>query len=389
MLKNGLALTLRRASEIRKYPTADKNANISGIAWRGLHYYVNKSGKCPPPLSVFININSRCNLRCNFCDYGLQNQDSMFFQNLAGADRLDMPLDDFKLIIDKIKHFKPFVSMPATEPLLYKDIVEAVGYVTDQGLRVGVGSNGMLLAKHAEGLVRRGLKKIVVSIDGPEAIHDEVRGARGSYRKIMDGLRILHETKQKLGTTEPLVFVNTVISPGSHEYVEECVDSLPMDVIQQVDLRLMFFLSPEVADKHNRRFGNSYPATAVNLIDGTDPTSIDTDLIFDQVEKLTAKYGPKVKFFFRHDRKKLKTYYTDEEVFMDDTNCVFPWYTMQINTDGKVIAPQRCFNLDFGNILESDFQDIWNGPAMRQFRQDLRSNGRFPACSRCEGVNVA
>ncbi len=60
---------------------------------------------------------------------------------------------------------------------------------------------------------------------------------------------------------------------------------------------------------------------------------------------------------------------------------------MQVNTDGNVIPPQRCYPQIFGNLISDNFAEIWNGPKMREFRQDLQKYGRFLACTRCEGVN--
>ena len=139
--------------------------------------------------------------------------------------------------------------------------------------------------------------------------------------------------------------------------------------------------------KHNEMFGQKYDATSACLSGGIDLNSVDTDVLYDEVLRVTKGYSGKCKFFFNHGRKGLRKYYHEPEVFLDETKCVFPWYTMQINVDGDVEPPQRCYHNIFGNILEKEFAEIWNGKKMRDFRKDLRKYGRFPACTRCEGVN--
>jgi len=85
-------------------------------------------------------------------------------------------------------------------------------------------------------------------------------------------------------------------------------------------------------------------------------------------------------------KEQLRKYYHQPEIFVDNNRCLFPWYTMQIDRDGGVMPRQRCYPNNFGNILEQEFSEIWNGKKMRDFRKDVKKYGRFPACTRCGGV---
>ena len=149
----------------------------------------------------------------------------------------------------------------------------------------------------------------------------------------------------------------------------------------------MFFCTQKLAEKHNLKFGERYDATSACLSGGIDLRNVDIDVLHKQIKTLKHRYRDKCKLFFNYGKEELRVYYHEPEIFLDDTKCVFPWYTMQINTDGSAIPPQRCYTNDFGNILTEDFWKIWNGAKMRQFRKDLQRYDRFPACSRCEGVN--
>jgi Fe-coproporphyrin III synthase len=375
--------------DIKKYPTADRNASPIRLAKQAIPYYLSRTGFSYPPLSVFIHVNNKCNLRCTMCDQWVEPENSMFFKNLSGSETNNISIKNFKKIIDKIKFFKPFIGIPATEPLMYSNIFEAISYVKSQGLRCSMATNGYLLEQKAAELIDSGLDKIVISVDGPKLIHDKIRGVEGSYQRIIAGIQKLDDLKKSMGRNTPVVYLNYVISEDNHRSLVECMQNLPLDAIKQIAFRVMFFLTRELAHKHNKEWGFRYDAQEGACISGgIDLNNIDCDVLTDQITHVTREYSDKCYFFFKHANPEgLAKHYQKPEEFLDDTSCVFPWYTMQVNPDGDVIAPQRCFFQVFGNLVKQNFEDVWLSSAHRQFRMDLQGHGRFPACARCEGVN--
>lgn len=378
---------IKRGAGVKKYPTADRNASLLQLCRQGIPYYLARKGWSLPPLSVFVHVNTRCNLRCKFCDAGQDDKASMFYANLKGSHADDLSLDDFKKIIDKVKHFKPFIGMPALEPSLWAPLADAVRYINENGMRCSIATNGTFLEERAEELIDAGLNKVVISIDGPREHHDAIRGVPGTFEKVLASIDRLDRVKRERGLTEPQIYINYVIFEDNYQKLVDMVEQIPLDKVRQVDFRVMFFCTPELAEKHNKEFGGRYDATTACLAGGVDLKNVDVDVLWDQVQQVTSGYGGKCKMFFNHEKEGLRTYYHEPEVFLDDAKCVFPWYTMQVNTDGSVIPPQRCYAQTFGNLLEQGFEDVWNGEKMRRFRMDLQKHGRFPACTRCEGVN--
>ncbi len=59
--------------------------------------------------------------------------------------------------------------------------------------------------------------------------------------------------------------------------------------------------------------------------------------------------------------------------------CRYPWMFLYIDTNGDV-RPCCYASICFGNLLQQDFQAIWNGPAARQMRQDFLNNVIPEAC---------
>lgn len=87
-----------------------------------------------------------------------------------------MTLAERRALGDERAGFRPLIAFSGGEPLLYKDCVSLVRHIKARRLPCIVLTNGVLLGRHAEGLVESGLDAIAVSLDGPEAVHDEIRG---------------------------------------------------------------------------------------------------------------------------------------------------------------------------------------------------------------------
>lgn len=84
---------------------------------------------------IYIEITNRCNLSCRFC---IHNQRPF----------KDMTLNEYKVIIDKIKGKTREVYLHVLgEPLLHNDINEFIDYASLNGLKVNITTNGYLINK--------------------------------------------------------------------------------------------------------------------------------------------------------------------------------------------------------------------------------------------------
>jgi radical SAM protein with 4Fe4S-binding SPASM domain len=69
----------------------------------------------------------------------------------------------------------------------------------DLGFRLGMVTNGLTLtADKAERLAGLGMESIVVSLDGPEEIHDWLRDRPGSFRHASGAIRALRTTNMRI-----------------------------------------------------------------------------------------------------------------------------------------------------------------------------------------------
>ena len=82
---------------------------------------------------IYLEITNRCNLSCPFC---IKNKRPI----------KDISLDEYKIIIDKIKNYTNELYLHVLgEPLLHHDINYFIDYATSNGLQVNITTNGYLI----------------------------------------------------------------------------------------------------------------------------------------------------------------------------------------------------------------------------------------------------
>jgi MoaA/NifB/PqqE/SkfB family radical SAM enzyme len=185
-------------TSVRQHPQFLKVA--MGIAWRNatnLIDYNLLNGWSFPPKAVTFRISGICNLHCQMCDY----------PQTGFHDAIQMlPADVYKKVIDEVHAHIFHVSLTGGEPLLHPEVVEFIRYAKERGLSCSLVTNGWNLARYARDIVSAGVDILTVSIDGPEEMHDAIRGVKGLYRRIMEGVREVKQCKKR-----PLLFFSTTI----------------------------------------------------------------------------------------------------------------------------------------------------------------------------------
>ena len=125
------------------------------------------------PLYVQFAVTNRCNLRCRYCD----------IPSFAGPE---LSLGEIETLVEGLRRLgTKRIVLLGGEPLLRGDLGEIVRLIKRRGMFAGLVTNGHLVPSRLKDL--RGLDTIAVSLDGPEAVHDALRG-KGSYRAAVAAL---------------------------------------------------------------------------------------------------------------------------------------------------------------------------------------------------------
>ncbi|HVO74040.1 MAG TPA: radical SAM protein [Ignavibacteriaceae bacterium] len=334
------------------------------------------------PEWIVLGVNNICNLHCKMCDVGIEYSSSNFYQNLMGSHPVNMPPELIKLIFDQAANFYPSVKIgyAFTEPLIYPYLAESLLYATGKNLYTAMTTNALTLKQKAGDLCSAGLKEIFISLDGPEKIHNEIRGNKNSFQKAIAGIEELFAHNPR-----PEVSVFSVITEWNTGHLKEFIDFFRDYPLKQIGFMHLNFITNEIAELHNNLFGALYPATVSN-IEQINLDKINLELMLEEIIKVKEfKYPFKISFSPDiGDMNKLKEFYREPDKFVGKI-CNDVFRNIMIKSDGSVIpAHGRCYNLTIGNIYKESLKEIWNSSIFSKFRKELiNAGGLFPACSRC------
>jgi radical SAM protein with 4Fe4S-binding SPASM domain len=332
------------------------------------------------PGRALITLTGRCNLRCQMCP---QERHASFRQDIV--EERDADISELRKMIDEIRRFRPMVLVSGGELFLHPSWHEFLSYVKINGLFCSIGTNGTLLGKYASELVEIGVDELSVSIDGPERIHDEIRGVPGAYAKAVDGIKQINEAKERARTYKPLINVIFTISPLNHRHIAAVAASMGSLKVDTFRIGHLNFLRPKDLMDHRdlfaKLFGIDRDASWAGYV--WDVSGIDGKLVAGTIEGLKKRpYGPpRITVFPDFKKNEIITYYA-EGPFRSKSfpnACLAPWDIAIIGPKGEVLL---CPNYIVGNLRDQGFRDIWNNDKARHFRKVMKKRKQLPACSR-------
>lgn len=333
---------------------------------------------------VFLILTGKCNLKCRMCTlWGNSGICRTFPQWL----KEDMTLSDWTSAVDGFASFSPDVIFFGGEPLLYPQWEELFTYVRKKGLRAHLPTNGTLLEEYADRLVYL-LDNIDVSLDGPEDVHNEIRGGGEVFQKAISGIKRINSLKQKYRLKKPYVNVCCTIQEKNYLYLEELINSLLKEKVQinLLNFQHQEFTCDELTEKQKKFFKENF-GQETNFWEGvkTIPPAIDIKSLFHQINKIRNKKYPGINYIewepdFNY--KQLQEYYYREPDASPPVEkmCVAPYLESMILPSGDVWI---CPDYVIGNVKEDKLVNLWNNKRARFFRQKLQEIKTMPVCGSC------
>ncbi len=144
------------------------------------------------PFEFFIqwHLTEACNLSCTHCYQGPRCRDEMSLPEIreTAAEAAAM-ISEWSSAYGI--SFSPSMNITGGEPLLRRDLFAILESVVELGFTVHLLTNGTLVDRSsARRLAELGVNGVQVSIEGPEEVHDAIRG-RGSFSASAAGVRLL------------------------------------------------------------------------------------------------------------------------------------------------------------------------------------------------------
>lgn len=143
----------------------------------------------PPLKTLYFYLTGDCNMACRHCWI------APTFENSDHSQQY-LPFELFTIIVDEGKELGiSGIKLTGGEPFIHPDIIKILRYIRDKALILTIESNGVALTPHLADLIRSCKKPFIsISIDGLQESHEWMRGVKGSFQRVSQGVRCLVET---------------------------------------------------------------------------------------------------------------------------------------------------------------------------------------------------
>jgi MoaA/NifB/PqqE/SkfB family radical SAM enzyme len=309
---------------------------------------------------LILNAHSRCNCRCVMCD---------IWKREANDQMRAKDLERHRTSLENLGVRQ--VVLTGGEPLLHNDLAAFCNFFRERQIHLTLLTTGILLHKRAEEVATL-FDEIIISLDGPQEIHDAIRRVSGAYNLIHKGVIAVHHHNSSIPIT-----CRTTVQRANHRHLRETVDAargLGLDSISflAADLTSQAFNRPLIWP------GERQSEIGLNLEEAKALEEEIEQLILEYEAAINHKYivesAAKLRKIGRRFREHLGQLPAVAPI------CNAPWVSAVVEVDGSV---RPCFfHRTIGNITSSTLEEVINGEAAQKFRQSLDMEAD-PTCRRC------
>jgi MoaA/NifB/PqqE/SkfB family radical SAM enzyme len=309
---------------------------------------------------LVLNAHSRCNCRCVMCD---------IWKREEGTEVKVADLERHRSSLRRLA--VRWVVLSGGEPLMHSDLYSLCTFFRELDIRLTLLTTGLLLSKRAAEVADL-VDDIIISLDGPPAVHDAIRRVKGGFHLIQSGIAAVRQSRPSIR-----IAARTTVQKANHRHLQDTVRTA-----KRLGLDGISFLAADVtSEAFNRPL--LWPVERQSEI-ALSPDEVVA--LEKEIEELIASFGEEFRIgYIAENAVKLKRivqhYYAHLGMGKAESPvCNAPWVSAVIEADGAV---RPCFfHHSLGNIHESGLEEIVNGEAARSFRRSLRIADN-PICQRC------
>ena len=339
------------------------------------------------PQQISVKITNVCNLRCKTC--GQWGETGYNFEKASEELREVVPVERYLKLSEDVKPYKPIYYIWGGEPFLYPGLFDFTDRIKRNKSILSVVTNATFLAEQAKEVVDQRWDVLMFSLDGPEAIHDEIRGRKGTFQKVAEGIETVRKYKRDTKKSLPWIMALVTISVDNAPWLDKI-----FEVGEQLNLDCMiiyysWFTNEKIGYAHTRIMEQKLGVTPTKWKGYLFNHDVDTTALLASLQRIQSRKW-KFGYLFIPDLKRdeqIVEYYKNPGKFFGYGPCISPWFVTEVMPNGDV-APCRDYpDYITGNLMEQSIFEIWNGERYRKFRQALKDNGgTFPICARCCGL---
>ncbi|MDD2733779.1 MAG: radical SAM protein [Desulfuromonadaceae bacterium] len=323
--------------------------NFNRLGFDKIFFHTNRvaeyftDGDCFPLQGIF-GITNSCDHRCVWCYpiYIGKTRDTIYMADTG----------KFKAFLLECKKLgmKSYMLVGSGEPTLHPDFVEILDYSKKIGLDIGLYTNGFQLKDNDKmSSVLRNCTYVRISLDaGTIETHEKLHGIKGHFPVILENIRNL--VKQRTSVFPTIGVQIATNKDNCHE--------LPLlaHICKQVEVDYLSIkpVYSDIITKHQQE--DLFDEIKIKeFMKAAEAYSSEKFCVYAKYEQFEAA---------------MQSRYNNGTEY---EHCQGTPFILFADGDGSVyICPNR--TLKFGNYLDDNLEEIWNGPERRQIISSINLN---------------
>lgn len=334
------------------------------------------------PSKALLFMTYRCTSQCKMC--------TIWKCGKKVDAQKELSLEDWKKCVDMLdpKNLK-FIELFGGDALLRKNVtIPLIKYIKkcNENIIVEFPTNCNLIDEEtALALVKAGVDRLYISLDGLIDIHDKIRGKSGTYSNVKKAIEYFVEAKTYFRSKTPEIIINCTISSNNVDNFESIIPIVRDLGADTVDLEY-------IGEFKEDNIQNT-------ILNGIKPTPFyinlsSSNLLSKEEAYLLKKKMKKIRDLSKKFKIKIVTSVIDTLTIDNLINGTIPnkkcyicrnWVT--IDPFGNVMGCFHYNNFIYGNIKDVPFKSIWKNNKHLSFIEGQKK-GKIKICQNCvSGVN--
>ena len=304
----------------------------------------------PYPSYIEIEVTTRCNMKCTMCEHTYWNEPAK-----------DMSFEEFRGIVDQFPRLKWIGLTGIGQNFLNKDFLRILEYVKAKAVYVELYNTFYFVDKKiSEALIRMGIDRILVSLDGAtKGTYERIR-IGSNFEQVIKNIKHFIWLKEKMDAPFPQLDFHYIVTKANVHEIPQYIELIHS--LGSKDSKIQFTIMLHEFDEIKDLF-----------------IEIPEEII-QRAERKAKDLG--IQLIWNADVPKAKP------PLSQCTEWIMPF----IFVTGHVIpccagneANRRAFQkkTSLGNVFEKPFKKIWYGEKYRKFRHMIRRGAVPVQCENC------
>lgn len=328
--------------------TLAQTEEVEPISYLNIEKIEPFSQKPSAPLRVDMALTFNCQNNCIHCYTG------------GPKKTTELSTIKWKQVIDKLHKIGVFIlTFTGGEPTLKEDLPELLSYAQSKGLVTGLITNGRKLASksYVDKLERSGLDFVQITLESHKPkIHNKITGDPKSWKETITAIKNLIPTQ---------IYTTTNTTLNQHNK-DDFLDTI--EFIKKLGVAA-FGCNSLIYSGKAKEIAKEFPLSIEDLKD-----------ILPKIQEKAAKLNLKFLWYTPTQYCKLDPV----KLGLGIKSCSAAMINICIGPNGDVYPCQSYFE-NLGNILENNWESIWNHPLAIKIRN---IEYKEPKCKDCPQLQI-